>query len=141
MCITHSSQDHSNPSTIKNKRISTRGVAIQIMKHAHISRALFRDDMVKKWQRIEESSGNTLASHFFVAVGRGSYLGATSMTKIFQGQNHFLHSTKMKLVHNLCDITNTLISRMNTSHFLMNTIYIGCYKHVINKVMCLYKMP
>jgi hypothetical protein len=24
---------------------------------------------------------------------------------------------------------------------LMNTIYIGCIKHVIDKVMCLYKMP
>jgi hypothetical protein len=36
----------------KNKRLSTRGVAIQIMKHDDISPAQFREDMVKKWQRI-----------------------------------------------------------------------------------------
>jgi hypothetical protein len=46
----------------KNKRLSTRGVAIQIMKHDEISPAQFKEDMVKKWQRIEYPSGNPLAS-------------------------------------------------------------------------------
>jgi hypothetical protein len=40
----------------KNKHLSTRGVAMQIMKHNDISPAQFRVDMVKKWQGIEESS-------------------------------------------------------------------------------------
>jgi hypothetical protein len=78
----------------KHKRLSTRGVAIQIMKHDDISPAQFREDMVKKWQRIEESSGNPLESQFFVLVGRGADLGTTSMTKIFHGQNQFCRLTK-----------------------------------------------
>jgi hypothetical protein len=53
----------------KDKHISTRGVAIQIIKHDDISPAQFREDMVKKWQNIEESSGNPLASQLFVPVG------------------------------------------------------------------------
>jgi hypothetical protein len=71
------------------------------MKHDDISPAQFREDMVKKWQRIEESSGNPLASQLFAPVGRGSDLGTISTTKIFHGQNQFLRTTKMKLVYNL----------------------------------------
>jgi hypothetical protein len=67
----------------KNKRLSTRGVAIQIMKNDDVSPAQFREDMVKKWQRIEESSGNHLASQYFVPVGRGDDLGTTAMTNFF----------------------------------------------------------
>jgi hypothetical protein len=92
----------------KNKRLSTRGVAIQIMKNDDVSPAQFRRDMIKKWQRIEESSGNPLANQNFFPVGRGVDLGTTAMTKIFHGQNHFLHSTKMKLVHNLGDMDEVL---------------------------------
>jgi hypothetical protein len=67
----------------KNKRLSTRGVAIQIMKKSDVSPAQFREDMVKKWQRIQESSGNPLGNQYFVPVGRGADLGTTAMTKIF----------------------------------------------------------
>jgi hypothetical protein len=87
-----------------NKRLSTRGVAIQSMKHDNVSPAQFREDMVKKWQSIEESSGNPLASQYFVPVGRSADIGATAMTKIFHGHNPFLRSTKIKLVHNLGDM-------------------------------------
>jgi hypothetical protein len=69
--------------------------------------------MVKKWQRIEESSGNPLASQFFVPVGRGADLGTTAITKIFHGQNHFLCSTKMKLVHNLGDMDEVIAIELN----------------------------
>jgi hypothetical protein len=44
--------------TDKNKRLTTRGVAIQIMKSDNISPAKFREIMVQQWQRIEEESGN-----------------------------------------------------------------------------------
>jgi hypothetical protein len=54
----------------KNKRISTRGVPLHIMKHDDNPPAKFREDMVKKWQGIEESSGHPLASQLFVAVGQ-----------------------------------------------------------------------
>jgi hypothetical protein len=91
-----------------NKRLSTRGVAIQIMKHDDGYPAQFREDMVKKWQSIEESSGNPLASQYFVPIGRGADLGTTAMTKIFHGQNHFLRSTNMKLVHNLGNMDEVL---------------------------------
>jgi hypothetical protein len=92
----------------KHKCLSTRGVAMQIMKNDDVSPAQFREDMVKKWQRIEESSGNPLASQYFVPIGRGADLFTTAMTKIFHGQNHFLRSTKMKLVHNLGDMDEVL---------------------------------
>jgi hypothetical protein len=36
----------------KNKRLSTRGVAIHIMKNDDVYPAQFREDMVKKWHRI-----------------------------------------------------------------------------------------
>jgi hypothetical protein len=83
------------------------------MKHDDISPAQFREDMVKKWQRIEESSGNPLASQYFVTVGRGADLGTTAMKKIFHGQNHFLRSTKMKMVHNLGDMDEVLDLKLN----------------------------
>jgi hypothetical protein len=92
----------------KNKRLSTWGVAIQIMKNDDVSPAQFREDMVKKWQHIEELSGNHLAKQYFVPVGRGDDLGTTAMTKIFHGRNHFLRSTQMKLVHNLGDMDEVL---------------------------------
>jgi hypothetical protein len=46
--------------TDKNKRLTTRGIAIHIMKSDHISPAKFSEDMVQQWQRIEEESGNPL---------------------------------------------------------------------------------
>jgi hypothetical protein len=46
----------------KNKRLSTRGVAIQIMENDDVSPAQSREDMVKTWQCIEESSDNPLTS-------------------------------------------------------------------------------
>jgi hypothetical protein len=88
----------------QKKCLSTRGVAIQVMKNDDVSPAQFREDIVKKWQRIEESSGNPLANQYFIPVGRGADLGTTAMPKIFHGQNHFLRSTKMKVVHNLGDM-------------------------------------
>jgi protein-disulfide isomerase-like protein with CxxC motif len=54
----------------KNKRLSTQGMAIQIMKNDDVSPDQFREDMVKKWQRIEESSGIPLARQYCVPVGR-----------------------------------------------------------------------
>jgi hypothetical protein len=96
----------------KNKCLSTRGVDINIMKD-DISPAQFIEDMVKQWQGIEESSGNTLASQFFVPGGRGADLGTITMTKIFHRQNHFLSSTKMKLVHNLGDMDEVLYLELN----------------------------
>jgi hypothetical protein len=46
--------------TDKNKRLTTRGIAIQIMKSDNISAAKLREYMVQQWQRIEEESGNPL---------------------------------------------------------------------------------
>jgi hypothetical protein len=78
------------------------------MKHDDISPAQFREDMVKKWKRLKESSGNPLVSHLFALVGRGADLVTIAMTKIFHGQNQFIRSTKMKLVHNLDDTDEVL---------------------------------
>jgi hypothetical protein len=85
----------------KNKRLSTHGGAIQIMKYDGISTAQFREDMVK------------LASQLFDPVGRGSDLGTIGMTKIFHGQNQNLRSTKMKLMHNLGYMDKVLDLELN----------------------------
>jgi hypothetical protein len=74
---------------------------------------MFREDMVKKWQGIDESSGNPLGSQFFVPVGRGYYLRTITVTKSFHGQYKFLRYTKMKLVYNLGDTDEVLDIELN----------------------------
>jgi hypothetical protein len=67
--------------------------------------------MVQKWQR--KSRDNPLGSHFFIPVGRGANLGTTAMTKIFHGQNHSLQTAKMKVVHNLGNMYEVLVLKLN----------------------------
>jgi hypothetical protein len=57
--------------TDNNKRLITRGIAIQIMRSDNISPGKFREDMVQQWQRIEKESDNPLGGQYFVPVGRG----------------------------------------------------------------------
>jgi hypothetical protein len=99
--------------TDKNKRLTTRGITIQIMKSDNISPAKFREDMVQQWQRTEEESGNPLGGQYFVPVGRGADLGTNTMTNIFHKQNQFLRKTKMKLVHNLGEMDEGLDIDLN----------------------------
>jgi hypothetical protein len=87
--------------TDKNKMLTTRDIAMQIMKSDNISPAKSREDMVQKWQRIEEERDNPLGGQYFVPVGRRSDLGTNAITNIFHKQNQFLRTTKMKLVHKL----------------------------------------
>jgi hypothetical protein len=67
----------------KNKRLTTRGIAKQIMKSDNISLAKFREDMVQQWQKIKEEIGNPLGGQYFVPVGSGADLGTNTMTNIF----------------------------------------------------------
>jgi hypothetical protein len=46
--------------TNKNKRLTTRGIAIEIMKSDNISPAKFREDMIQQWKSIKETSGKHL---------------------------------------------------------------------------------
>jgi hypothetical protein len=87
--------------TDKKKMLTTRGIAIQIMKSDNISPAKFREDTVQQWQRIKEESGNPWGGQYFVPVGRRADLGTNAMTNIFHKQNQFLRTAKVKLVHNL----------------------------------------
>jgi hypothetical protein len=80
--------------TDKKKRLTIRGIAIQIMKSDNISSAKFREDMVQQWQRIKEESGNPLGGQYFVPVGRGADLGINTMTNIFHKQNKFCKQQK-----------------------------------------------
>jgi hypothetical protein len=81
--------------TDKNKRPTTRGITIQIMKNDNISPAKFREDMVQQWQRIEEESGNPFGGQYFFPVVRGADIGTNAMNNIFHKQNQFLRTTKM----------------------------------------------
>jgi hypothetical protein len=80
--------------TDKNKRLTPRGIAIQIMKSDNISPSKFREDMVQQWPRIEEESGNPLGGQLFVPVGRGADLGTNTMTNIVHKQNKFFTHNK-----------------------------------------------
>jgi hypothetical protein len=40
--------------TDKNKRLTTRGIAIHVMKSDNISLVKFWEDLIQQWQRIEE---------------------------------------------------------------------------------------
>jgi hypothetical protein len=95
------------------------------MKHDDISPEQFREDMVKKWQRMEESSGNPPASQLFVPVGRGADLGTTAMTKIFHGQNQFLRSTRTKLVQKMGDMDEVFDLELN--EFRTNTLHFAIF--------------
>jgi hypothetical protein len=99
--------------TDNNKRLTTRCIAIQIMKSDNISPAKFREDLVQQWQRIEDESGNRLDGQYFVPVGRRADLGTSAMNNIFHKQNQFLRTTKIKLVHNLGEIDEVLDIEIN----------------------------
>jgi hypothetical protein len=78
------------------------------MKSDNISPAKFRENMVQQCQGIEEESGNPLGGQYFVPVRRGEDLGTPDMTHIFDNQNEFLPTMKMKLVHNLGEMDEVL---------------------------------
>jgi hypothetical protein len=94
--------------TDKNKRLTTRGIAIKIMKSDNISPAKFREDVVQPWHRIKEERGNPLGGQYF-----GADLWTNTMTNIFHKQNQFLRASKMKLVHNLEEMDEGLDIDLN----------------------------
>jgi hypothetical protein len=107
--------------TDKNKRLTTRGIAIQIMKSDNISPVQSREDMVQHWHRIEEESGNPLGGQYFAPFDRGADLGTNAMTNIFHKQNQCLRTTKMKLVHNLGEMDEGLDIDINDHVDILHT--------------------
>jgi hypothetical protein len=96
----------------KNVKMTTRGIALQIMKH-NVPVAKFREELVRKWQNLDEESGNPLGTHYLVPVGRGENLGSEVMRNLFLRHNQFLRNTKMQLVHNLNDMDEILYLDLN----------------------------
>jgi hypothetical protein len=78
-------------------KMTTRGIALQIMKIDDMPVAQFREDMVKKCQNLDEERGNPLAQQHLVPLGHGTNLGSiVRMRKsLFHTQNQFLHNTNM----------------------------------------------
>jgi hypothetical protein len=74
------------------------------MKHDDVPVAKFREELVRKWQNLDEESVNPLGTQHLVHVGRGANIGSEVMRKLFLRQNQFLRNTKMQLVHNLNDM-------------------------------------
>jgi hypothetical protein len=99
--------------TDKNVKMTTRGIALQIMKHADVPVAKFREELVRKWQNLDEESGNPLGTQFVVPVGRVANLGIEVMWNLFLRQNQFLRNTKMQLVHNLNDMDEIISLDLN----------------------------
>jgi hypothetical protein len=54
--------------TDKNVKMTTRGIALQIMKHDNVPVAKFREELVRKWQNLDKESGNPLGTQYLVHV-------------------------------------------------------------------------
>jgi hypothetical protein len=91
--------------TDKNIKMATRGIALQIMK--------LQEELVRKWQNLDEENGNPLGTQYLVPVGRDANLGSEVMRNIFLRHNQFLLNTKMQLVHNLNDMDEILSLDLN----------------------------
>jgi hypothetical protein len=98
------------PKTIKYKRskdgvkMTMNGITLQVAKTLGIAATAFRADVAEKWQRMTAKNGGTLFGKTFIPFGKEGYIGDAAMTKIIQQQNHFLRSTKQRIVQNLKDI-------------------------------------
>jgi hypothetical protein len=97
----------------KNVKMTTRGIALKIMKHDDVPVAKFREELVWKWQNLDEENGNPLGKQNLVHVGRVANLGSEVMRNLFLRQNQFLRNTKMQLVHNLNDMDEILSLDLN----------------------------
>jgi hypothetical protein len=97
--------------TDKNVKMTTRGIALQIMKHDNMHVAKFREELVRKWQNLDEESGNPPGTQYLVPVGRGANLGSEVMWNLFLRHNQFL--TKIQLVHNINDMDKILSLDLN----------------------------
>jgi hypothetical protein len=99
--------------TAKNVQMTTRGIALQIMKHDDVPVTKFREELVRKWRNLDEESGNPLGTQYVVPVGRGANLGTEVMRNLFLRQNQFLRNTKMQLLHNHNDMDEILSLDLN----------------------------
>jgi hypothetical protein len=54
--------------TDKNVKMATRGISLQIMKHNDVSVAKFREELVRKWQNVDEENGNPLGTQYLLRV-------------------------------------------------------------------------
>jgi hypothetical protein len=69
--------------TEENVKMTTRGIALQIMKSDDVPIAKSQEDLVRKWQNLDEDSGSPLASQYRVPVGLGENLGGEVMCNLF----------------------------------------------------------
>jgi phage regulator Rha-like protein len=83
------------------------------VKHDDVPVAKFREELVQKWQNLDEESGNPLGTQYVVHVGRGANLGSEVMRNLFLRQNQFLRNTKMQLVQNFNDMDEILSLNLN----------------------------
>jgi hypothetical protein len=98
--------------TDKNVKMTTGGIALQIMKHDDVPVAKLREELARKWQNLDEN-GNPLGTQYLVPVGHGSNLGSEVMWNLFLRQNQFLRNTNMQLVHSLNDMDEILSLDLN----------------------------
>jgi hypothetical protein len=67
----------------KNVKMTTQGITLQIMKHNDVPVTKIREELVRKWQNLDEESGNPLETQYLVPVGRGANLGSEVMRNLF----------------------------------------------------------
>jgi hypothetical protein len=59
------------------------------MKHNGVPVAKFREELFRKWQDLDEESGNPLGTQYLAPVGRGANLRSEVMRNLFLRQNQF----------------------------------------------------
>jgi hypothetical protein len=102
----------------RNVKMTTRGIALQVMKHDDVPVAKFWEELVRKWQILDKESGNSLGTQYVVHVGRGANLGSEVMRNLFPLKSQFLQNTKMQLVHNLNDMDEILSLELSEHVYL-----------------------
>jgi hypothetical protein len=69
--------------TYKNVKMIARGIALQIMKHDDVPVTKFREELVRKWQNLDEESGKPPGTQYLVYMVRGANLLSEVMRNLF----------------------------------------------------------
>jgi hypothetical protein len=99
--------------TDKKVKVTTWGITLKIMKHEDVPGAKFREELVRKWQNLDEESDNPLGTQYVMPVGRGANVGSGVIRSLFLRKNQFLPNTEMQIVHNLNDMDEILSLDLN----------------------------
>jgi hypothetical protein len=85
-------------------KMKMNGITLQVARTTGITTADFRADMDEKCQKMTVKNGGILFGKTFIPFGKEGDIGDEVMTNIIQQHNHFLCSTKQRIIQNLNNI-------------------------------------